>query len=1424
MKAAIRAYELSSENTTQRVTALNNWGFCTFMRMDFEKASDLFLKAREEGNNEIELLVSDVGMMKICQRTAMNKEFYDYRNSALRRMKRISEDGAVITDENEKRRLNYAVSEFYIVSSVYYYYLQQHKESEEAIDSVTDDMLDGDMAQWIYYRYMKGAAGLYEAPTRDEAVIGELKLLANSLMASRSGGYIYFEANTLQAIAELLNFRQNRELLEKEHSSVLHLINDEDLPMDSLPLYCARKALGLFKQYGDWYQISGVYRTIATYYNYSGQSEKALPNLQKALNYVNLHHEKYYHCLDTTDRLHVYIPNAGRPIELKWIVDDNIKTIPEWILRLREQLSRTYSALGMKQESDYNRNIYLDLLDYTRQDKALESRYAALESESKQLNVLLLLVIVGFFILMFLIFILNRLWRRHNVHYLSALKKIQDLCHKITSAVPVHATGNQEAVEVILETIKEDFLKIFDAADMQINLDEEISDSQELRSESILPQSVRFYYYDLISPGRSERIGRLALALYRPLGKENESLLHLLLPYLAWTLENGLNLVSLDDERRRLEKEQYIHEQHVIENKRQNVIKKACLSIVTGILPYIDRVINEVHKLRCASYTREAEVKKRKYAYIEELITRINEYNDILALWIKMRQGALSLNIENFELNELFSMIAKGRRSFEMKRQELVVRPTDAVVKADKALTLFMINTLAENARKYTQEEGRIEIFTIESERYVEISVKDNGPGLSHEDVQRILGEKVYDSGSIGISTAADVSELQKQKGHGFGLMNCKGIIEKYRKTNPIFGVCCFEIESEVGKGSRFYFRLPKGLRRLLSVCVLCIMSVLGIGCTHNRMDTDVEAGNIDVGYDSLLVIANDFANAVYDCNVNGRYEDALFYADSVLYYMNAHYLRYSGKQTPLLKLYDASQEAAEQVWLENNFNTDYYILLDVRNEAAVAGLAVKDFRIYFYNNTAYAVLYKQISQDHSLEYYCRQMQQSASNKMIAIALFILLVIGSLVGYYLLYLRHRLHYRYNMEQVFTINKAVFSAVQPIEQENWNISEILSGRFFIELNELIPISDMALAVYDEDTSKLIFTFRKEQEHDDLCNQMQRCFDRRQKMWKGAGEWSCFPLNVEVGNEEHCTGVLAIRSVLPHTREEDKVLVELVMSYLAVMLYNTVVRVRRKYGDIELAQDEARRTSYEENMLHVQNMVLDNCLSTIKHETIYYPNRIKQIIDKLNSHDVIDIEDEQKQLQTIDELVNYYKDIFSLLSSCAARQLEEITFRRAEVNVKELMDNAIKYLKKSTRKLDYILDFQVDGAEDRLFVIGDKVLLSFLLENLLDEAVRYRVSGTLLLSAVKEKEFVRFSFTDTRRTFGQEELNELFYPSLSRMKKVNTGNELEGTEYLVCKQIIRDHDEYAGKRGCRINACPAVDNGFTVWFTVPLDNRI
>ena len=1414
-QAAQEAFLLAKGNSEQRAEALNNLGFCAFMHMDFERAFSLFRQALGEGDNEIERLIADVGMMKICQRTAMNKEFYDYRNSAFRRMERIREDEKLVSDAHLKLRLNYAISEFYIVSGIYFYYLQQHDESLRAIDSVDVDAIRGDTAQWLYYVYMRGSGDMYEAPTREKLLAGELGYLVNCLMVSREGGYVYFEANALQALAELLNFRKNREILAKNSPGMLRMINDKALPLDSLPLSYARKALGLFKQYDDWYQISGTYRTLATYYNYTGCPEKALPHLDTALHYVNLHHEKYYHCTDTLDRLRTYIPDAGRSIELKWIADDGIKTVPEWILRLREQLSRTYSAMDMKRESDYNRNIYLDLLDYTRQDKLLESRYKALERESNQLNALLFLVVFGLGVLILLFVFFNWRWKKRNSIYLSSLKQVFELCREIISSVPASASDMDEVVFAIQQTVKNDFLRIFGAVDMQICLKDAETGALPEECPFELPEKAIGFVFDLVSPEKGT-IGCMWMALNRPFPKEEKALLQLVSPYLAWAVENGANLVSLDDERRRVEKEQYIHQQHWAENKKENTVKKACLSIVTGILPYIDRIVNEVHKLKSAPYARREEVKKGKYAYIDELITRINEYNDILALWIKMRRGTVSLNIESFELNELFDTMAKGKRSFEMKHQAFVIHPTGAIVKADRALTLFMINTLAENARKYTPEGGRIELEAKETPDYVEISVSDTGMGLSEKDIRRILDEKVYDSGAIGLDAATDVESLRRQKGHGFGLMNCKGIIEKYRKTNALFQVCKFDIQSTPGKGSRFYFRLPKGIKRALVYMGLVLFALGGSGC-RKQAAVPVSADSREVAsYDSLLAIANDYANLVYDCNVNGYYADALSYADSVLYYLNMHYLRYSGYDAPLLSLYRDDSQMGEQEWLDKQFDTDYYILLDVRNEAAVAALAVKDFHTYYYNNLAYTALYKQISKDRSLEAYCVQMRQSANNKLIALVLLVLLVFGCLIGYYWLYWRHRLRYRYNMEQVFVINQAIFSSLR-LTEEGEIMSDVLLAKLADELNELFPVSDMGLAFFDEAASVLRWHFRQEDETGEVRALMQRSFDRQALARADASGWIALPLRVQIGGDIHYTGVLALQIVRRKINEEDILLSELVVDYLAAVLYNAVVRVRQKYNDIELAQDDARRALYEENLLHVQNMVLDNCLSTIKHETVYYPNRIKQIIDRLNAGDARSESDEREQLQTVDELVNYYKDIFGLLSSCAARQLDEITFRRTEVRSESLEEKLCRYFRKISRKLAFPLELET-RIPSGLAISGDAVLLDFLFENLINEAVRYPEAGKLIVSAGTDNGFVKFCFTDMRRTYTQEELNTWFYPSLARMHTGN-GNELVGTEFLVCKQIIRDHDEYGGKRGCRINACPEAGGGYTVWFTVP-----
>ncbi len=1410
--AAQRAYRLSEAFPSLRAEAMNNLGFCAFMRMDFDGADEWFRRVYAVSDNELECLIADIGQMKICQRTARNKEFYDYRYSALNRMQRIDDDRSAITGAKEQARLAYARSEFAIVSATYYYYLQQEEQALEAINALkVDETLENDTAQFLYYKYMKGSGGLYQADTPQDVVLGEFDFLADCLVLGRKGGYLYFEANASQALAELLNDRKAYDLLMESRPVAMRALNTSDLPWEALTLQFAAHALDLFRQYGDWYQISGTYRTLASCSNEQGRYEDALDYLTNALDYVNLHHETYYPCTDSVDRLVPYVPMDTTSVELEWINSGHIRTVPEWIARLREQLSVTYAALGMKPRSDYNRNIYLDILDYTRQDKELESRYAALERESKARTGLLALVIAGIGLLVLLLMFLNRRWRMRNAFYIDKLEQTLEICRKITSSVPADAGDVADVTASIVASVRTDVLRLFAATEFYIVPEGEPTGEKPPATEGVCTR------YALTLPGREQPVGELFLYTPHRLEKDDRALVQVISPYLAWTLANGLTFLSLGAERKRLEKEQYVHAQHVAANKRQNLVKKACLFLVTDIRPYIDRIANEVQKLLERRPAYDTETKEGKYRYIGELIARINEYNDILALWIQMRQGTLSLNIEHFELNPLFDVLVKGRKTFEMKRQVLTVKPTDAVVKADKALTLFMINTLAENARKYTQTGGHITVSAQETECYVEISVADDGPGLSPEDVACIVGEKVYDSGKIGMQTSENVEELRKNKGHGFGLMNCKGIIEKYRKTNDLFRVCRFDVESRPGAGSRFYFRLPKGVRKAL-VWVGLVCLPFWAGCSGNtsarQADEEPVATDSVRRYDKWLAEADKYAYEVYLCNVNGFYSEALCYVDSAFDCLNTHYRMYAGSDTPLLAL-EGEGTSAERDWFSLRFDTDYYMLLDLRNEAAVAYLALGNLAAYRYNNDAYTTLYKQISEDTLLEQYCSRMQLSAGNKTVAIALCLLLLVVFLTGYYLLYFRHRLMYRYNLEQVLEINRQVFSASVQNRADD-DIAAALVREIYGGVNELLPIDTLALAVWHEERNDLTYTFFPGGEETmELRKAMTRCFEGKTARWTESDGIRCLPLWVETGNGRLCTGVIAVKATQPVGREDDRLMWELVAGYVAIRVYHAVVLLAQKYGRIEHARDEANRALREANQLHVQNLVLDNCLSTIKHETIYYPNRIRQIIDKLDARQT-DAGEERAQLETIGELIGYYKDIFTLLSSCAARQLEEITFRRGTVQARELADHAVRYLKRVGNRLPFRVVLEAE-AED-VAIGGDLIQLKFLLENLVDEALAHEADGRLVLRIRRDGDFVRFDWEDTRRKKTREELDQLFYPHLSRMKPGREGS-LAGTEYLVCKQIIRDHDEYMGRRGCRINARPGDAGGFGVWFTVP-----
>ena len=1430
---ASEAWQLSGARSDAAAEALCHLGFVAFMQMDLVEAGRCFAQVEQLTGNELERLVADVGRMAICQRKAQNKEFYDYRNRALKRLKRIEEEAHLFASPHQQQRLCFARSEFFRVSAAYYDRLQQREDAWQALRQMhRQPGLNADTAQLLYYHYIKGTAQLCDGSTADERMLEAFDQLLGVWRLATRYGYRYFEGNAWQGMAHCLLAPGGYDLLLRHRQAALLQLG---WPLDSLlPLRMGQQALQVFTHYRAPYSRAGAYLAVGSYLNRHGAYEEAIDSLTAALDQVN---------------------------HLRGMA-------PERFARICEQFSVSYAGLGQKTESDVHRNMYLDMLDDTRQDKELESRYRALEQQSHQLNVLMTAVLVGWVGVALLFVWFNRWSRQRSRRQLQRLQGLLEGCRQLTASLPAQAQTQEEVMQAMEEALRPTVKQLFGTDDFSLH------------------------------EGRLE--------VHRRLSREEQAMVGVFQPYIRWTLDNGLASVSLGDERKRQEKQRYVYERRIADNKRQNVVRKACLTLVNGMHPYIDRLLHEVRRLRQAepsssvgngtavslSALEAAESSsagngtavspsalgaEESCTYLEELTDTLNEHYDLLALWIQMKQGALSMNIETFALDELFDLMRRGSRSFELKGQTLEVKPAPVTVKADKALTLFMLNTLADNARKFTPRGGHVGISAQTADGYVEIAVTDTGCGLSAADVARLNSEKVYDAGTIGRDTAGNDGEWLRRKGSGFGLMNCKGIMEKYRKTNAVFQVCRFGVESTPHRGSRFYFRLPLGVRRTVLLLAILAQAVAGYSSdtaasagavsssasdtscagvsvpsvsdtaasagvsASSVSDTDASAGASDPSvsdtaastgasavsaspdpFEELLDSASLYADEAYYANIDGDYEWALVYIDSAMQCLNRHYHRYAaGAAQPSMTLTGQPGEPpAELAWWKEGFPSDYHVVLDIRNEAAVAYLALKQWVPYSYNNDAYTTLYKLLGEDRSLEGYCRQLERSTGNKRVGMILGILLPVALLLGYALLYIRKRLQHRWNLEQVLHINSRMLAVVQPAVSQ-----QRMADTAFAGLQDLLEVEGIGLALFSEEEGRLEIAFSEataagsaavRREADSLIDStlLERCC-RENRTLHEAGRL-VFPLRAEGSGENGCIGALLVNLRAGAYRETDRLLLELVAGYVSVLAYNAVVKLATQSRDVEAAADETRRASWEASQLYVQNQVLDNCLSAIKHETVYYPHKIKQLIGHLHAAPPQSA-DGADTLLAIEELGVYYKDLLTLLSRCASRQLQEVTFRRTAVQVPLLLQGVERYFRKRTAARRTDLTLTLHSLPVAMW--GDAYLLQFLLQCLVDEALSVPAAGQLCVGAQLEDGRVQVYFTDPRRTCTQEELNQLFYPSRKRMWVDDSGT-LHGMEYLLCKQIIRDHEDCLGQRGCGMNVRPAPEGGYTVYFSLPL----
>ena len=161
--------------------------------------------------------------------------------------------------------------------------------------------------------------------------------------------------------------------------------------------------------------------------------------------------------------------------------------------------------------------------------------------------------------------------------------------------------------------------------------------------------------------------------------------------------------------------------------------------------------------------------------------------------WAKSQTGKLLFNPAPINLrevyNEEFSLMYEMASS---KHIDLINSiPEGLIITADRNMIKTILRNLVSNALKFTHKDGKVEVKATVVKKQVEISVSDNGIGMTKENIEKLFR----------IDANFSTNGTADEKGTGLGLFLCKEFVEKH--NGKIW------VESEAGKGSVFKFILP---------------------------------------------------------------------------------------------------------------------------------------------------------------------------------------------------------------------------------------------------------------------------------------------------------------------------------------------------------------------------------------------------------------------------------------------------------------------------------------------------------------------------------------------------------------------------------------------------------------------------------------
>jgi signal transduction histidine kinase len=248
------------------------------------------------------------------------------------------------------------------------------------------------------------------------------------------------------------------------------------------------------------------------------------------------------------------------------------------------------------------------------------------------------------------------------------------------------------------------------------------------------------------------------------------------------TIQKALEKMSLREELIQLQKMDRLKTDFL------GLISHKLKTPVTVISLFIQNLVRDMDKIEDPEYRKTLTMIQDESNYLGYLIQDLLHYSDKVL-------NAKPTEPQLLDLAELAGNCAvelRERAALNGRHLESALPDSLPPVRADRQQVLFCLRALIDNALKFSPEGSRILISGLANDQQVEISIHDNGPGISPENQVKVF-EKFYQ---------VDPDNTGQIRGFGLGLFYARQFLQEHGGR--------LDLESKPGTGTTVTLKLPR--------------------------------------------------------------------------------------------------------------------------------------------------------------------------------------------------------------------------------------------------------------------------------------------------------------------------------------------------------------------------------------------------------------------------------------------------------------------------------------------------------------------------------------------------------------------------------------------------------------------------------------